>query len=422
MQSPKKVLIVSFDLPRKGEASPSLAIASLIAYAKANKRYGNDFHIYHVSIDMLENHDKPLVYFMDKIFNPCMQYETIAIATYIWSEFIITELIRRLRAIGYNGKIVLGGYQITYGRERMLKREYPECDIFISGYGEKSLVESIFMERPRKAIQLKKQPNFSELVSPYLSGEINVMTGQDMVRLETKRGCPYVCSFCAHRDLTERKVRTIKMSRVIEELEYFYALKVKKINILDPVFNTGNEYLSLLEEMVRIGFSSIISLQARLEMIRGSKGRHFIELVEKMNVILEFGVQTIFKEELKTINRSSDLKHIRDILRSMNARSIDYETSLIYGLPNQTLDSFKRSVDFLLENGAKKIFAFPLMLLKGTELYEQKQKWNLEEKILGDFNIPAVVSGNTFSEEDWLKMNEIADNLGRGIFHSTCSP
>ena len=78
------------------------------------------------------------------------------------------------------------------------------------------------------------------------------------------------------------------------------------------------------------------------------------------------------------------------------------------------MDSFRRGIDFVLENGAKKIFAFPLLLLRGTALYEQKQKWNLTEKILGDFHIPTVVSGNTFDEDDWLRMHEIAGSLSGG--------
>nr|VFJ99215.1 MAG: Radical SAM superfamily enzyme YgiQ, UPF0313 family [Candidatus Kentron sp. LFY] len=406
----KKALIVSFDFMRKGETSPSLAIGSLITHAKADVRYGHEFCIEHVFFNMLDPLDRSLSYFMEKILDKCMQYNTILIAVYIWSECLVVKLIRRLREIGYQGKIVLGGYQITYGREA-LKHEYPECDIFISSYGENSLVESIFMARPKYPIHLNRQVDFNQLASPYLFGEIDVIFGQRAVRLETKRGCPYRCSFCAHQDLTGNNVYKIKTSRVIEELEWFNSRRVGKINILDPVFNTGNEYLGILEEMVRIKLSSMISLQSRFELIRGKKGDYFIWLVEKLNVVLEFGVQTIVEEECRAINRSIDLGHVRNIFRLLKEKGISYEVSLIYGLPNQTVDSFKKSIDFILESGPKKVVAYPLMLLKGTKLYKQKQKWNLEEKILGDFQIPTVVSGNTFNEDAWLKMHEIANDL-----------
>ena len=55
--------------------------------------------------------------------------------------------------------------------------------------------------------------------------------------------------------------------------------------------------------------------------------------------------------------------------------------------------------------------AFPLMLLKGTELYEQKKQFNFVEQKMGDFDIPTVVSSNSFSEQDWVKMSELAGQL-----------
>nr|VFJ50877.1 MAG: Radical SAM superfamily enzyme YgiQ, UPF0313 family [Candidatus Kentron sp. DK] len=406
----KKALIVSFDLPKKGETSPSLSIASLIAYAKADIRYGSEFCIKHVSFNMSDDHDRPLSYFMGEILDNCIQCNTIVFSVYIWSEYLVVEILGKLRGMGYQGKIVLGGYQII-GQKETLNHDYPECDIFICGYGENSLTESIFMEKPARPVHLNRQPNFNELPSPYLSREIDVMHGERMVRLETKRGCPYQCSFCAHRDLAENRVYEINKSRIIEEIEWFNARKTRKVNILDPVFNAGNEYLLVLEEMLRMKFSSVISLQCRFEMIKGEKGNRFIALVEKLDAVLEFGIQTIFEEESRAINRPINPDYIRKVLRLLKERGIAYEISLIYGLPNQTVDSFKRSIDFALENGATKILAFPLMLLKGTPLYAQKRKWNLEEKALGNFRIPTVVSGNTFKEDDWLRMDEIAHRV-----------
>ena len=95
----------------------------------------------------------------------------------------------------------------------------------------------------------------------------------------------------------------------------------------------------------------------------------------------------------------------------MNQRKISYEVSLIYGLPNQTVDSFKRSIDFLLNQGCREITAWPLMLLKGTPLFYEKNKWGLREEIIGDFNIPVVTSSSSFDRNDWLKMQKIAHSL-----------
>jgi len=50
----KSVLIIFFDLVRKGEVKTSLAIASLLVYLKNNKRCGNDFIVDHLSFNMVK--------------------------------------------------------------------------------------------------------------------------------------------------------------------------------------------------------------------------------------------------------------------------------------------------------------------------------------------------------------------------------
>ncbi len=59
----------------------------------------------------------------------------------------------------------------------------------------------------------------------------------------------------------------------------------------------------------------------------------------------------------------------------------------------------------------KKICAYPLMLLKGTELYAQKDKWGLKEMPLGDYQIPTVCESNSFSYDEWTMMDNLASKL-----------
>jgi radical SAM superfamily enzyme len=152
-------------------------------------------------------------------------------------------------------------------------------------------------------------------------------------------------------------------------------------------------------------------LQTKFELIKGEKGKQFLDLAAEINAYLEFGIQTIVESECNAINRHNDKTFIKNVLRELKARKINYEVSLIYGLPTQTVDTFQYNIDFLQSNGCENITAYPLMLLKGTELYEQKKLWKFVERKMGDFHLPTVVSSNTFSERDWLKMKEISDNI-----------
>lgn len=415
----KSVLIISFDLIREGETEVSFAIASLLAYLKSDERYGNDFITNHLSFNMLELKNQLTPSYFENHLSKyeIYSYDTIAISCYIWNEYLINPLTKKIRDLGFNGKIVLGGYQISYSTKENLIFEYPEADIFTFGYAEKSLLDAIFTNKTDTPIFLNEKVDFSEIPSPYLTSEILISENQKMVRWETKRGCPYRCTFCAHRDLTKNKVYKHEREKILQELALFKDKKVQRINVIDPVFNSGKDYLTYMEEIFKLGLDAELTLQTRFEMIKGEAGKQFLNLCEKTNTHLEFGIQTVVPNEYFAINRPNDNNLISELLPELEKRNISYEISLIYGLPFQTLDTFRYSIDFLLSKGCKNLTAYPLMLLKGTELYEHKNRFNFVEKETGDFNIPTVIASNTFSEQDWLKMSEIAKQLNPNVRH-----
>lgn len=406
----KKLLIISFDLIRAGESKKSLAIASIMSYLKNDKRYGIDFLVEHFSINMFEIIKKTD---RNDFFSGLFTYnfediDFVAISAYIWNEYLTNDLINYLRIdLGYSGNIILGGYQISYSSSP--ENEYPDCQYYVSGYAEQSLLKILIEKTELKRIS--STVNFLEIPSPYLKGELPINKKQEMVRLETKRGCPYSCSFCAHRDLTTKRVYKHDLDKVYKEIAYFCEKSVGKVNIIDPIFNMGTDYLSILSEMCRINFSSLVSMQVRFELIKGDRGKLFLDLCENLNTRLEFGLQTALLSESKLINRQNNQEVIERVMKELKTRGLSYEISLIYGLPNQTLDSFQYSIDFAFNNGCENVTAYPLMLLKGTELYEQKQSFGFREKKSGEFNIPVVIESNTFSENDWYSMKSLAEQL-----------
>jgi radical SAM superfamily enzyme YgiQ (UPF0313 family) len=201
---------------------------------------------------------------------------------------------------------------------------------------------------------------------------------------------------------------------VLQELRYLGERGVQRINVVDPVFNSGIEYLAFLEEALRLDVPAEIVLQARFENIIGQPGSRFLELCSRLNVRLEFGLQTIHAAEFKPINRGNNLEHITSVLARLVALKIPFEVSLIYGLPNQTVSSFGESIAFLRERGCSVIKAFPLMLLRGTPLWVQRRRWALRERSLGPYRIPTVVSSASFDETEWQAMRLIADGLSAG--------
>jgi radical SAM superfamily enzyme YgiQ (UPF0313 family) len=344
----------------------------------------------------------------DKIKSNDLNYfEKIAISVFVWSESVVKKLLEQIKSINYKGTIILGGRQIA-GDEDNLINDYPLCKVFVIGYGENCIKEAI--DSNKEGVNFL-YGNYEKLdfPSPCLSGELIVKENQRMVRMETKRGCPYSCKFCAHKDLINRKIYEFPYERIISELNLFKSKKVKKINIIDPVFNIGKQYLNILEYIYKENIDSKISIQVRLEKIKGEEGEKFIEICSKLKVVLEFGIQSLIKRECEIIGRRNSVNGIERIIKTLKNKKIDYEVSLIYGLPEQSVETFRETIVRLQSMGCEKtrIKMYPLMLLKGTELYKEKDKWGLKEES-SECNISLVVESNSFSKSEWKKMQDIA--------------
>jgi coproporphyrinogen III oxidase-like Fe-S oxidoreductase len=170
--------------------------------------------------------------------------------------------------------------------------------------------------------------------------------------------------------LENGRVHYMQLEKAFSELALFKQKEIKRINVLDPIFNMGSQYIEIMKEIDRLQFTNTnFTYQSKIELLTKKGGSEFLDLIEKTNAHLELGLQTIIPEEYEVIERKNNTKIIEEQLEVLNNRNISYEVSLIYGLPNQTIDSFKRSIEFVQNKGCKKITAWPLMLLKGTPLF-----------------------------------------------------
>jgi radical SAM superfamily enzyme YgiQ (UPF0313 family) len=337
----------------------------------------------------------------------------LAIGVYVWAETTIQALLKELTGRGFAGRIILGGPQISYAHEH-LEDLYPAATHFVRGYGEDALValasghdaaNILGVHVARSADQRKQSAvDLEQLPSPWLTNAIP-LAGQRFVRWETQRGCPFRCAFCQHREAGERlRRRSLHQDRVMEEIDLFCRHEVEQIAVLDPIFNASKTATSILRRFEERGYRGHLGLQCRAESIRAD----FIDAATSLDVTLEFGLQTIHEHESKIIERRNDIARVDQALEMTREANIDHEVSLIFGLPMQTLESFVESVAWCLEREVPTIKAFPLMLLRGTPLERDRERWELVERA-GE--LPVVIRSTSFDEEDWEQMAALSEAL-----------
>jgi radical SAM superfamily enzyme YgiQ (UPF0313 family) len=338
--------------------------------------------------------------------------DTVAIGCYVWGHPQSTSLIKWLRSERPECTIIAGGYQISDILEENQKL-YPGVDHFIHGTGEHALYELIVGRKKDLQINNLALPgnSFSKV---YSNNTIPLSRSGLNVRMETKRNCPFNCSFCSYQTGMGRKTITCEMELIKAELNAITNSDPNKINITDPVFNMGETYLPFLEEFRKLNSSAIINVQVRPELVQKAKkegNNRFLELSSQLNLQLELGLQTIQQNEMDIVGRKNDMKLVNQTLENLDQYNINYGISLIYGLPGQTLHSFENTIKTLKQNCKGQLVAYPLMLLQGTKLYRNQKEYGLKEEAMGEYNLTYVTESFSFSREEYFDMVLMAEEL-----------
>lgn len=343
----------------------------------------------------------------------------IGIGAFVWCE---PEVQHLLKTLAPQHAIVLGGPQVSYVAAGELEKFYPRADYFIRGYGENAMLALAMghIQNGHWGLHIAGAPDLAQradyplddLPSPHLDGAAPI---GDFVRWETQRGCSFQCTFCQHKQPGARLRRSaMGYDRLQLELQAFHEAGVRRVAVLDPIFNTNpDRSVRLLDDIKKTDLNAHWSLQCRFEFVNDE----FLDAVLSLNATLEFGMQTANKAEALAVGRPNNMGKVEAVIDNLNCRRIPYEVSLIYGLPLQTLDSFRRSVDWLLQRGVPCIRAWPLMLLRGTVIYDQKEQWGYVESV--GHSIPIVVESSTFSRAEHDEMARIANELPQTRHNTT---
>jgi radical SAM superfamily enzyme YgiQ (UPF0313 family) len=199
------------------------------------------------------------------------------------------------------------------------------------------------------------------------------------------------------------------LERLTKEIKCFVEKDVRLLTVVDPLFNAGETYMDVLGQLKRLGYRGKQSLQCHFDLVNDE----FLKMARQFDVCLEFGLQTVNPDECSAIGRRNDLGKVQDTMRKLGDLGIHYEIDLIYGLPAQTVDSLRRSVDFCQKRNVPVVRCWPFMLLRGTVLDsdEQRREWRFQEGFRESIPSPVVVSSSSYDEEDWEEMRALSQEL-----------
>lgn len=303
----------------------------------------------------------------------------------------VYEAIRVVKAARPATYVVVGGPEAGPIPHEVLVQN-PEIDAVVTGEGEFALPDLLFSlvrggdpcsvpgVTARDGSQIVSGPvrdpipDLDSIPSPFVLGG-HATDGSTY--LETFRGCPHRCAYCFEGKGSTR-IRSFSWDRVASDLEAVASTPgMRSFSFIDPVFNLTADRLERLSDLMAPWAKRGIRLhtiEVDIERIDDDAAA----LLARAGVVsVETGPQTVGDRALLECHRTFDAERFREGVAACKRVGIQVECDLIVGLPGDTAQDIRDSVDFVLSVDPGRIQLSTLHVLPGTELWHRAAELGL---------------------------------------------
>jgi len=334
-------------------------------------------------------------------------YDIIAFSNYPWNLNAGRELATLAKTINPNVINIFGGPNFPYAASDQITflNKHPEIDAYVFQGGElpfANLIENLILVKPklrREKIKntafpgvvsisnsgdrlyggvIKEDKDLDFIPSPYLTGLLDkfFLDRRLSPMIQTNRGCPFTCTFCADGHSSQSKVKLFSMDRVKEELEYI-AEKIdpklqKTLFITDLNFGMLPRDIEIAELISNIYKKSNYQFPTYIHATTGKNSKErVIEATEKLagNLQLTMAMQSTDENVLKNVRRSNiKIEDYTALIPTFKANKQTTYGEIILGLPGETLINHLKTIYDLMRMNVDAVTAHQLMMLNGAEL------------------------------------------------------
>lgn len=193
--------------------------------------------------------------------------------------------------------------------------------------------------------------------------------GVPATTINSSRGCPFNCTFCASPKLWGRRVRRPSPERVMEEVESLVRVYgVKELRFQDDELNLDREWLEQLAPL-----SDLVKFRgsARVE------ARNWRYLKEAGCYEVAIGIETA-NPEAHFLHKGVTLEKTVERLWEAYEAGLQLRLCFIIGLPYDTGDISGRTIEFLKEIPPARVVLCVLSPFPGSAIGDNPKRFGLE--------------------------------------------
>ncbi len=332
--------------------------------------------------------------------------DILASSNYAWNSQLSEWACRRAKALYPDILTVQGGWNFPLDveeRVRFLKNR-PATDIYVVHEGEYSFAAIVetFLESGREGVLSKvnmgcvyldpkskktrlvegpaapRMQNLDEIPSPYLNHMLDeFFDGKLTPIIETARGCPFTCDFCNSAIDYYSKVRAFSDEYVLKDLDYIAAKVMEKgagiLLIADTNFGMYKRDRKIASRIAEM--NEEIDWPRHVFTTTGkNRVERIFEAVHSLRKVLAptLSLQSLNEETLKAIGRSNmQLMSYSQVVECATEQGLLPMCELIVPLPYETLETYWKGIESLIEVGNVRIISYTIQMNYGT-VYREK--------------------------------------------------
>jgi radical SAM superfamily enzyme YgiQ (UPF0313 family) len=278
-------------------------------------------------------------------------------------------------ALGHANTIITGEAEDTWPQ-------------FIKDF-KKKIPQSLYRDLEKPSLKNLPVPRFSLIQKQhYLTLKHSWFFPAPIYSVQTARGCPHNCDYCAVTAFSGGQYRPRPIADVVAEIKTH---KAKGCVFLDDnIFAQPQRARKLFEALIPLNI-----FWAGQGNLSAAEDRSLIRLASRSGcIMLSAGVESIVPLGLKSVNKR--INKIEDYARQnaiFRAEGISVMASMIFGLEGEDSSVFQKAQEFLVKNRFAYTIWHPLVPFPGTALYARfvsesklnEEKWWLNKQVVSNF-------------------------------------
>jgi len=201
--------------------------------------------------------------------------------------------------------------------------------------------------------------------------------------IETKRGCPRRCIYCADPIAKGKKIRTRPPKAVVDEMERLLEQGIDHIHTCDSEFNLPKWHASeVCQEIIRRDLGDKLRWYAYCSPVPFSG--ELAKLMRRAGCVgINFGVDNGDEEMLRQLRRSFMPDDILKATHSCQEAGIAVMLDLLLGSPGETKESIVRTIELMRRAGPDRVgVSLGVRVYSGTELADLVMPEELREGLV----------------------------------------